>query len=184
MGNICAIFVVKLMIHNHGITLVPLSNSNLELLRCWRNSDFVKQYMQFQGNITESQQIKWFEELDERLVRYFLIKESDCLVGCCNIKNIDSDKGTAEGGVFVSEEKYLGTLIPIKAIFTLYDWFFSNTTVRIIKAEIVKTNKRAIRFNKGVGFVVHSEDDNLVYAKLTCDDFYSQYTKYKKVLDN
>lgn len=167
---------------NHGVTLEPLAESHLELLRSWRNSDFVKKHMQFQGYITQHQQIKWYRELNSDLARYFLIQENSVFVGCCNVKNINSELCTAEGGIFLSEEKYQNSLLPVKAIFILYDWVFTNTCVNVIKAEILNSNKRAIRFNKGLGFIIHSENDKIVYATLTRDDFYLKYKKYKKVL--
>ena len=177
------LFVGNSLLHKHGITLVPLSEAHIELLRNWRNSDFVKKNMQYQGHITETQQLKWFRSLERDTSMYFLIQQDTSFIGCCNMKNIDAELGCAEGGIFLSEEKYLNSLLPIKAIFILYDWVFSNTSVNIIKAEIIKKNNRAIRFNKGLGFTINAEVDNMVFATLTCDDFYSKYRKYKKVLD-
>ena len=94
------------MLHKHGITLVPLSEAHIELLRNWRNSDFVKKNMQYQGHITETQQLKWFRSLERDTSMYFLIQQDTSFIGCCNMKNIDAELGCAEGGIFLSEEKY------------------------------------------------------------------------------
>jgi UDP-4-amino-4,6-dideoxy-N-acetyl-beta-L-altrosamine N-acetyltransferase len=170
------------MINKHGITLESLTEKKLELLRCWRNSDFVKGNMQFQKHITRSQQIKWFQSLDENKARYFLIQEKGNYIGCCNVKNINVTKRTAEGGIFLSEEKYANSLSPVKAIFTLYDWVFSETVVNTIEAEILKTNPRAIRFNKGLGFKLRTEKNGVVFGTLSCNDFYKMYEKYSKIM--
>jgi RimJ/RimL family protein N-acetyltransferase len=168
------------MLKKHGVELVQLNETHLELLREWRNSKFVQQYMFNQKQINAGEQLVWFRSLSQKNEYHFLIKVKGDLIGSCNLK-IASNR-IAEGGIFVCSENFLGGLDVIKAIFIMYDWAFKELGVKSVEARIIHTNKRAIRFNCGIGFIVKSDDGDIVYATLDPKDFYKKYQKYCNVL--
>ncbi|MCE9793798.1 GNAT family N-acetyltransferase [Shewanella indica] len=169
-----------MIVKGFGIELHLLSSDKIELLREWRNSDFVQQFMQKKVVISAEMQQDWFNSLDKRNNFYFLIRENNEFIGCCNIKNVDG--GIGEGGVFVKGPEYLNSISVTKAIFLMYDWAFSNEFIISAKSEILSGNKRAIRFNKMIGFTVN-EVGGIVQGSLIKSDFYIQYDKFFKVLN-
>jgi RimJ/RimL family protein N-acetyltransferase len=169
----------------HSITLEPLEYYHLEQLRKWRNSEFVRKYMLYQEHISETQQREWFDTLKDNNKFYFMIFDEHGAYGCCNLNLSIDESGDcyAEGGVFASDEGKLNSLTPIKAICALYKWGFSSCRVSYIKARIRNDNKRAIRFNRGLGFIVDNIADGVTYATLTKSSFEERYNIIKKALD-
>lgn len=170
-----------MLIEGFGIKLHPLSNQYLDILRCWRNSDFVQAFMQQKVSITLEMQIEWFSSLDKEKNHYFIIEYEDVLVGCCNIKNID-DLGVGEGGVFLCAEEFLNGMVASKAVFLMYDWAFKNNIICSAKSEILLENKRAIRFNKMLGFSIEIKE-SIVQGFLNKESFYNQYYRFYKTLN-
>ncbi|HDZ5417928.1 TPA: GNAT family N-acetyltransferase [Vibrio harveyi] len=172
------------VLNGHGVTLTPLNESHLEMLRNWRNSEFVRRFMLYQEDISENQQREWFEKLKGSKKFYFIITDEAGVYGCCNINIEMDDLGHwfAEGGIFSAEESKLNSLTPIKAICTLYHWGFTSCGVSCIKARIRNDNKRAIRFNNGLGFKVDHVTDGVTYATLTKSSFEHRYDAIKRVL--
>jgi UDP-4-amino-4,6-dideoxy-N-acetyl-beta-L-altrosamine N-acetyltransferase len=169
-----------MLINGFGISLYRLSEIHLDMLREWRNSEFVQTFMQKRVSITPEMQKKWFESLDLTRDYYFIIEVQGDLVGCCNIKNVDND-GIGEGGVFLIDPTYTNGIIASKAVFLMYDWAFKNEIIKFAKSEILLGNKRAIRFNRMLGFSIDKKGD-LAQGFLTEKSFYNQYEKYYKVL--
>lgn len=171
-------------LEEHNITLTPLKESHLEMLRQWQNSEFVRRFMLYQENISEVQQREWFAKLQDSQKFYFIITDEAGVYGCCNI-NIETDElgnCCAEGGIFSAEESKLNSLTPIKAICVLYNWGFTSCEVSFIKARIRNDNKRAIRFNHGLGFKVDHVTNGVAYATLTKSSFEERYSVIKRVL--
>ncbi|MDF2153932.1 GNAT family protein [Vibrio sp. CAU 1672] len=168
----------------HGVVLTPLDASHLEMLRNWRNSEFVRGFMIYQDDISEDAQIKWFSKLKDAQKYYFIISDEDGEYGCCNLNLEVDDEGRlcAEGGVFAAEESRLNSLTPIKAVCTMYEWAFAHQGVNYIKAQIRSDNRRAIRFNAGLGFIVDRVAEGITYATLTHESFNNRYEKIKKIL--
>ena len=90
-------------LQKYGITLERLTESDIELVRKYRNSAEIKNFMQFRKRITRSMQKKWFESIDNYLNYYFIIIYDGKKIGLINIKNIDWVKNTdvSESGLFL-----------------------------------------------------------------------------------
>ncbi|MCU8088320.1 GNAT family N-acetyltransferase [Shewanella sp. SM21] len=170
-----------MLIQGFGIKLHALSHHHLDILRDWRNSDFVQAFMQQRVAITPESQQEWFKTLDKEKNHYFIIESNGVLVGCCNIKNIDED-GVGEGGVFLCAAEFLNGMLASKAVFLMYDWAFKNKLIRSAKSEILLDNKRAIRFNKMLGFSI-DVNESIVKGFLTENAFYNQYNRFYKTLN-
>lgn len=171
-----------MIINGFGISLHLLQVEHLELLRTWRNSDFVKQFMQFRGSISEKEQMNWYLSLDPKCNYYFLIQQDGQFIGCCNIKNIKLDSMVGEGGVFACNQMYLNNIALVKAVFVMYNWAFENIGLMGASAEILADNKRALRFNKLLGFELGDEYKGVITASLSKSNFQYAYNKHSKVL--
>lgn len=130
------------------IELRPLQVEHLELVRQWRNSESVSQFMEFQQTISEVEQKQWFEQLKNAL--YFLIFQERQAVGVIHLKNITLQ--TAESGLFIGEKTYLGTGIALHASIQLLDLAFYELKLHNVTAKVHYQNRVAIQYNQLFGF--------------------------------
>lgn len=175
----------------YSVTLKRLTEDKIELVRQWRNDPKISQYMEYREHITAEMQKKWFAKVNNDQNYYFIICYKDREIGLTNVKNVDRDKGTGEGGIFIYEDSYLNTDVPFRVIFALNDFCFEELKLESMVAHIMSDNKRAIDFNVLLGYKKSecSEDSvcksdtaqKLTYA-LGKNDYFKQRDRFAKVL--
>ncbi|HNR86389.1 MAG TPA: hypothetical protein PKN38_07250, partial [Taishania sp.] len=94
-------------ISGFGITLKPLTEEWLEIVRQWRNQTNVSQFMEFQATISPSEQLTWFKNITNAY--YFIILSDNTPVGLIDVKKIDNVKKTAETGLFIGNQAFVGS---------------------------------------------------------------------------
>ncbi len=60
-----------MIIKGFAVTLSRLTIDDIELVRQWRNSETVRQFMEFREEITPEMQIKWFKSIDNEINNYY-----------------------------------------------------------------------------------------------------------------
>ena len=161
-----------MLIQKFGIKLRTISSGDIETIRLWRNKDFVRNNMHYTRIINAEQQLQWFNNLDKKCNLYFIIVDGENEIGLIDLKNIDWQKKEAEAGIFIGEENYLNTILPVLATIALMDFSFTVLKLNNLKAKINKHNTEAIRFNQSIGYVYNDDIDNeFVYYKCTKDLF-------------
>jgi RimJ/RimL family protein N-acetyltransferase len=138
------------VIEGAGFRLIRLQRDQIEQVRQWRNSENVRKYMAFRDEITPEMQESWFGKLDPATQYYYIIETSGKPVGLINIKDVHDGEG--EGGIFIADESMQNGVLPLQAIIAMYDFGFNELSLQTIKAHILSTNTRAIRFNQSLGF--------------------------------
>lgn len=102
-----------------GITLRPVNEEDLELLRIWRNDSNNSKFLRKMPYITTEMQKRWYEQylLDEDYVMLGIeeIEELHCLVGSVSIYNF-SDGGAELGRVLIGNTEAHGKKIGVRAI--------------------------------------------------------------------
>ncbi len=164
-----------MIVKKGNITFRRLTINDIELVRNWRNSREVNQYMEYRDHITPEMQLAWFHSINNNNNLYFIFEYKDEKIGVFNGKDIDWDQGTMETGIFIAEEKYTNTELPLLAVLS-----FGELGLRIFEmnsyAHILKSNKRAIRYNKLLGFELcegQEDVENQLY-KLNKDRFFNR----------
>lgn len=157
-------------ISDYGVELVQLTFNKIELVRKWRNSDKIKQYMEFRGEITKEMQINWFEKVNQsNNDYYFLIKVDGKEVGLINIKSINRNEKCAESGIFIWDDTCLHSGVSYRAALCLFDFSFQVLSLDYLNAHIYNTNIRSIKFHEKFGFElklerqVENEEHNDLY---------------------
>ncbi len=160
-----------MQISGFGITLKRVEERDLEMLRIWRNSAEVNQFMAFREHITIKMQKKWYRSLNMERNYYFIIHYENYPIGLTEIKNINNESGDL--GIFIADTESLKIpLISFKAIFTIIDFAFTTLKLKALEATILSGNNRAIRFNQSFGFKVLDENcqsENKRYRLLKSD---------------
>ncbi len=136
----------------YGIVLERLTEADLETVRRWRNAGHVKQHMQYREHITEAMQQEWFRLLDKSCNYYFMIRKETEKIGVVNLKDIDWAGQTAEAGIFIGDEHYLNSLVPLLATVSIMEYAFESLKLKGLKAKIASANLKAILFNESVGY--------------------------------
>ena len=175
-----------MVLEGYGIKLKRLRYEDIEMLRMWRNSDSVKQFMSFREYISIDMQKRWFASLKEDRDFYFIIYKDDYPVGLTEIKSVTEDKSSGDLGIFIAESESLQIpMLTYRAIFTVIDFAFEQLQLTELTASILPDNQRAIRFNESFGFKpsLDQSSKELLYYTLSKDDYQKKSTSIKKILN-
>ena len=96
----------------YGITLARLREEDTELVRQWRNSPQITQFMEYREYITPEMQQDWFKSIDNFDNFYFVIEYEGKKIGLINSSKIEWDTVSSEGGIFLWDEQYYETFVP------------------------------------------------------------------------
>jgi len=155
----------------YGLVLEELVQDDIELLRSWRTSEKINQFMIFRDLITPQMQQAWFDELQEDPYRlYFIVRYRGERIGIIHGSYRQAatpgQEGLRQGGIFFYDDRYWETFVPVLASLCLIDFgtyymgYYDKDRI-----QVRKDNKRAIAYNKQLGYVVvpdnaHPDDDS------------------------
>ena len=172
-----------MIVEQYGLKYSRVTEQDLELIRYWRNKDFIRDTMQFRGYITPEMQKEWFKKINNKYNYYFIIEADNQKIGLINYKDPLPHTKTAEGGIFIWEQDYWGTPIPVFASLTLLECMYEilNLSDNSI-VTVAKNNKRALTFNKMLGYQIYEAYKNEDFYKLilTKERYYEKTCKLKK----
>lgn len=140
-------------ITRYGITLERLQKEQTELVREWRNDQKISRFMFYKGEITKEMQQEWFDSIDNEQNFFFLIHYKGVPAGLINISSIDWENKTAYTGLFIYDDKFLATDIPVMASLAMLDVFFLLFDIQSVYAKVKGNNKAAHCYNSSLGFV-------------------------------
>lgn len=168
----------------YGVTFKRLEEADLELLRQWRNSPKINQFMEYREFITPKMQKAWFKSINNLDNFYYIMEYNDEKIGLINNKNSDWESGVSESGIFIWDEKYLNTTVPIFASLLLIEagFYILNGKKNFIR--ILKSNTKARNFSMSLGYVLceNQEDiENQLYI-LTKESFEKTGSKVQKAV--
>lgn len=141
-----------MQIKKYGITLSRLKEKDIELVREKRNSEAIRNAMHYRDYISPEMQQMWFNSINNIYNHYYIIEYNGEKIGLTNGKNINYEKRTSEGGIFIWDEKYWGTMVPAMSaiLFTDFTFYFGN--IKKVYAKILKANSASVTFNRMLGF--------------------------------
>lgn len=174
------------VLEKYGVKLKRLTPEKLELVRYWRNHPKISRYMAYREEITPEMQQRWFRSVDNDNNFYYIIEYRGEEIGLINIRDIDYDKKTGEPGIFIWEDSYLETLVPIAATYCLGDFYFEELGLVKTVIHILNDNPRAIHFNKSQGYKLspgQEREYNQEYS-LEADVYFKKRNKIVKYLNS
>lgn len=148
-----------MILSGYGIELIRLQREHIELVRTMRNSEDVRQYMEYREEITPEMQEKWFTSVNNRFNNYFLIRTDNRIIGLIYGSQIDwVKKETGNGGIFIWDKNYHESAVALLASFVLIETSFL-IGLELTYVKVLRTNPRAIRFNTDMGYVLMPGQD-------------------------
>jgi RimJ/RimL family protein N-acetyltransferase len=140
-------------IFRYGIILERIKKEHCEMIRAWRNDPKISRNMFHRGIITEAMQAEWFDSVNDKENFFFLIHYHEKQVGLINMSSIDWAEHTAFSGLFIYDDSYLGTDVPVRASLAMLDVFFLLGGIKKVFAKVRGNNKVAHRYNTQLGFI-------------------------------
>lgn len=167
----------------YGVTLKRLTRDDLELLRTWRNSQKVNQFMEYREHITKEMQEKWFESIDNPDNNYYIIIYKDEKIGMINEKGYNrfADQ-TSESGIFLGNDMYRNSHVPVFASLILLEMSFLFLGGKDSFIRILKDNESSIKYNKQLGYELCPGQENVENQQyvLTRENFINSTYKIRK----
>ena len=166
----------------YGITLNRLRQEDLELVRQKRNSEEVSRFMEFREEITPEMQQKWFEGINNFENFYYIIEYKGQKIGLLNDKNMDWNARTSESGMFLWDESYINTLVPVLASLCLLELGFYYLEWKTSFIHVLRDNQKAIEYVSSLGYTLaegQENTDNQLYY-LTPELFETKGKKIRK----
>lgn len=145
----------------YGVILRRLTFDKIELVRQWRNNPKIQKYMEYREYITEEMQRKWFDRINNDNNYYFIIEYEGKEIGLINIRDINYETKTGEPGIFIWDDEYLNTDVPMRASFCQGDFIWGTLCLEELHIHILKTNKKAIQYNKFFGYQLAPFQQNI-----------------------
>lgn len=172
-----------LVIEQYGVKLKRLAEEDIELVRRWRNQSEVANYMEYRKHITAEAQKEWFKTVNNKFNYYFVIEFEGKKVGVINAKNYSPDLGFGEGGIFIGDKNYIHSFAAVFATLCLLNFFF--ITLKLCeksRARILRTNKKAIHYNRLIGYKMLPDQENVYNQlyELTLEDYLKHGAKLNK----
>jgi len=171
-------------ISKYGVSLVRLTEEDIELVRQWRNAEEIKKYMSFQEYITPEMQKKWFETINNPQNFYYIIEYKSDKIGLVNDKNIDWKQKTAEGGMFIWDKRYVNSIVPLKVSLLVLEIAYIMLGWNKTFIKVRKDNPRAIEYNKTLGYKMTGDStvEDTISMELTANHFFEKYKTLKRLI--
>ncbi len=172
-----------MIVSKYGIRIRRIVEQDIEKIRQWRNSEHVRQYMEYREYISKEMQKKWFDSINNFDNFYFIIEYKGEEIGVINEKNVDrSGSGTSESGLFIADPKYRNTHIPVLASLVLIEGSMYMLFGKESYIHILRDNHEAIAYNTAMGYELcegQMDVDNQLYC-MTKESFERKTAKIRK----
>lgn len=173
-----------MIIEGFGIKLVRVRRQDIELIRLHRNSDAIRLRMEYRELITPEMQEQWFASINNGRHNYFIIEAEGKPAGLINGSDIDWEKKeTGNGGLFVWENEFLETHVPLSASLLLTEVSFLLGMERTY-VKVLKDNPHAIAFNRSIGYEILEGQEEVINQKyvLTKANYYRKADRFRRLL--
>jgi UDP-4-amino-4,6-dideoxy-N-acetyl-beta-L-altrosamine N-acetyltransferase len=142
----------------YGIKLKDLYPDDLEFLRTWRNHPDIQRFMIFREEITKEMQERWYRSIDPAREIYTMLVCEGERIGLTQLRHIDREKRSGEGGLIIFRPEHQNGLIGFRAALAGMDWNFLQLKLETVWIRVLKSNLRAKRFVRTLGFVLEDRD--------------------------
>lgn len=135
------------------IKLRNITSDDLEMIRSWRNSSEVSQYMYTDNTITLEQQISWFKKISEdQSSRYWIIEYNNKPLGLVSITDINKTFDSCFWAFYLGDSSVRGAGIGSKIEFNILKYVFEDLGLNKLRCEVLTFNQQVISMHEKFGF--------------------------------
>lgn len=177
--------MTPLTIEGYGVTQTRVQLEDIELVRQWRLDERVRPHMLYQGDITPEQQRRWFDSINNPDNYFFIVHHEGRKVGLNSIKDIDWERRTGQGGLFLVPEELRQSLVVFRVAIPPLVWLFEEMGLESVHAVIRADNRRAIRYNLALGHTLDPvvEGSGQVTSRITREAFAARRPFFDRVFE-
>lgn len=135
------------------IKLKDLEADDLEMVRNWRNSKEVSQYMYTEDLITSEQQKAWFERIsNDKSAQYWIIEYADKPLGLVSITEISRVFDSCIWAFYLGDSSVRGGGLGSKIEYNILKYVFEELGLNKLRCEVLTTNPSVIAMHEKFGF--------------------------------
>jgi UDP-4-amino-4,6-dideoxy-N-acetyl-beta-L-altrosamine N-acetyltransferase len=135
------------------IRLTPLTSDDVELVRTWRNSPEVAQYMYTSNEITAEQQAAWFAQVEnDPTSRYWIIEYNDQKIGLASLTGISKTLSSCYWAFYLGDTNIRGAGLGAKIEFNVLEYVFTELKLNKLRCEVMTFNDKVITMHEKFGF--------------------------------
>ena len=135
------------------IKLRDITANDLEMIRNWRNSKEVSQYMYTENHITSEQQKAWFEKISkDQNAKYWIIEYEDKPLGLVSITEMSQVFDSCFWAFYLGDTNVRGAGIGSKIEYNILKYVFEDIGLNKLRCEVLTTNPSVIVMHEKFGF--------------------------------
>ncbi|MEQ8715300.1 MAG: UDP-4-amino-4,6-dideoxy-N-acetyl-beta-L-altrosamine N-acetyltransferase [Cyclobacteriaceae bacterium] len=136
----------------NDIQLVKLVEDDLEIVRGWRNSKEVSDYMYTDSYISEVDQKQWYQKIDWTRSVYWVINYQEKQLGLASITSIDKTLKSCYWAFYLADSSVRGAGIGAKVEYNVIEYVFGIVGLNKLRCEVFAFNDKVIQMHEKFGF--------------------------------
>lgn len=133
------------------LKLKKLEEKDLEKVMNWRMKEEVTKYMYTDPVLDIEKQKKWFDEIDYKKDRYWIIQYEGKDIGLISANNIDEKNKRCAWGYYIGEVGYRGKGIARDLECSMYDYVFYRLNLNKLVSEVFEFNEKVVQIHEKFG---------------------------------
>jgi UDP-4-amino-4,6-dideoxy-N-acetyl-beta-L-altrosamine N-acetyltransferase len=131
------------------------SEALLEMVRNWRNSTSVSQYMITNHDISPEEHRRWIENLKTKTTaKAWVIRFDGKPIGVVSLANINLEEKTAEWGFYIADKSVRAKGIGSTVLYQLLEYAFDTLHLRLMRTSVMENNPLALHLYEKFGFEI------------------------------
>ena len=137
----------------NDIELIPINEKHIEMIRNWRNSKEVSQYMYSNEIITQEMQKVWFEKISsDDTSKYWIITYQGKSLGLASVTKIDDVLKSCYWAFYLADTSIRGAGIGGKVEYNMLTYVFGELNLNKLRCEVFVFNDNVIKMHEKFGF--------------------------------
>ncbi|MGI4886768.1 MAG: UDP-4-amino-4,6-dideoxy-N-acetyl-beta-L-altrosamine N-acetyltransferase [Janthinobacterium lividum] len=133
--------------------LRPLTADDLELVRTWRNSEAVAQYMYTSAPVSAEQQQAWFARVRaDASKEYWVIVHQGRPVGVANLYAINPDFRSCYWAFYLGDPDLRGSGLGARVEYAVLEHVFEERKLNKLLCEVFVSNDKVVALHEKFGF--------------------------------
>lgn len=146
-----------------SVSIRPIKITDTSYIVEWRNNPRVRHNFIFRETFTEKMHINWFNtKVETGEVAQFIIEADNIPVGSTYLRDIDRINNSAEFGIFIGNDSFIGCGIGKEATKLLLSYAFEKMELHRVFLRVLSYNKRAIATYEHCGFSLEGVAKDMV----------------------
>lgn len=137
----------------NDISIRPVANEDLEMIRNWRNSPEVSQYMYTEPFISKEDQIAWFTEISaDPTCKYLVVEYEGKPLGLLYFTEISKTFDSCFWAFYLGDTSVRGAGIGTKIEYNALSYIFDTLKLNKLRCEVLINNEKVIKMHEKFGF--------------------------------